>query len=538
MFNTAKKHKTLDDAALVLRALGGNKNAFCEIVERYQTLLCSLAYSAVGDIKYSEDLAQDAFVEAWRKLDTLHDPNKLKAWLCGILKFKISHHYRKQASNAEKHSEQLDSAEHIGAENAELEANAISAQQQTLMWQVLEQLDDTYRAPLILFYREQQSVERVASELDLSVDTVKQRLSRGRKMMKEAVTALVEVSLKHSKPGLAFTSAVMSAISEVAPPAKAAAGLGAFKAGAGLNFASIMAVSGSASGVVSAYFGLRASLDQSRTEREISLVKKSVFLFMLIAALYVGVLLLLKPLASAQKNYIDEITLVAHFSVFMFVAAYFWLVKHAFNAMKQLRAQERLFNPDAFSAEQDKPYAKQREYISPIRLFGLPLIHMQFAMPEQTDNPAVGWIAGGSKAYGLLFAWGGLAVAPISVGIISFGILSVGAVGIGLLAAGTVAIGGLAFGASAIGYQAFSSLSSLAWQGAVSGGFAVAVNGAIGAIAYAEQANNELAAQLTNLSFINQYYAWVLGLIAVFVIVPAVWHSNKVRTRMRKSALK
>ena len=85
MFNTAKQHKTLDDAALVMRALGGNKSAFCEIVSRYQTLLCSLAYSAVGDIKYSEDLAQDAFVEAWRKLDTLHDPNKLKAWLCGCL---------------------------------------------------------------------------------------------------------------------------------------------------------------------------------------------------------------------------------------------------------------------------------------------------------------------------------------------------------------------------------------------------------------------------------------------------------------------
>jgi amino acid permease len=69
----------------------------------------------------------------------------------------------------------------------------------------------------------------------------------------------------------------------------------------------------------------------------------------------------------------------------------------------------------------------------------------------------------------------------------------------------------------------------------VSGGFAVAVNGAIGAIAYADQANNELAAQLTNLSFINQHYAWLLGLIAVFVIVPAAWHSNKVRVRMRKT---
>ena len=39
-----------DDATLVMYSLGGDRDAFCEIVSRYQNLLCSLAYSAVGDI--------------------------------------------------------------------------------------------------------------------------------------------------------------------------------------------------------------------------------------------------------------------------------------------------------------------------------------------------------------------------------------------------------------------------------------------------------------------------------------------------------
>lgn len=62
---TFKSVSNAADSALVLDSLGGDKDAFCQIVMRYQTLLCSIAYSAIGDIKLSEDVAQEAFVEAW-----------------------------------------------------------------------------------------------------------------------------------------------------------------------------------------------------------------------------------------------------------------------------------------------------------------------------------------------------------------------------------------------------------------------------------------------------------------------------------------
>jgi DNA-directed RNA polymerase specialized sigma24 family protein len=62
------------DAELVAACLGGDRGAFERIVERYQRLLCSLAYSATGSLSESEDLAQDAFVDAWRQLGTLREP--------------------------------------------------------------------------------------------------------------------------------------------------------------------------------------------------------------------------------------------------------------------------------------------------------------------------------------------------------------------------------------------------------------------------------------------------------------------------------
>jgi DNA-directed RNA polymerase specialized sigma24 family protein len=73
----------LSDAELVIASLGGDREAFGKIVTRYQRLICSLAYSSLGSLSESEDVAQEAFIEAWKKLGNLREPEKLKSWLCG-----------------------------------------------------------------------------------------------------------------------------------------------------------------------------------------------------------------------------------------------------------------------------------------------------------------------------------------------------------------------------------------------------------------------------------------------------------------------
>ena len=260
LFNKRSSVAGKGDATLVMLSLGGNRQAYSEIVNRYQTLLCSLAYSSTGDLRHSEDIAQEAFVEGWRKLDTLHDPEKLKSWLCGILRFKVSRHYRKTVKETQ-HQDILLTAEQEIADEAALEQTAISEQHQALLWQVLDQMEPLYREPMILFYREEQSVQRVAEELELSEDAVKQRISRGRKLLKEAMAVFVEDTLKHSKPGAAFTVAVMTMISGISPPAKAAIlGGSALKGGSLFKFASFAALLASVSGLIGSWFSLRASL--------------------------------------------------------------------------------------------------------------------------------------------------------------------------------------------------------------------------------------------------------------------------------------
>src|SRR5690242_21733085 len=80
------KHEIADlsDSELVTQSLAGYRDAFGRIVSRYQTLLCSLAYSATGSLSQSEDLTQETFVTAWRQLANLREPEKLRSWLCRI----------------------------------------------------------------------------------------------------------------------------------------------------------------------------------------------------------------------------------------------------------------------------------------------------------------------------------------------------------------------------------------------------------------------------------------------------------------------
>jgi RNA polymerase sigma factor (sigma-70 family) len=534
MLNISQPLKKSDDMSLVMLSLGNDRAAFCEIVTRYQNLLCSIAYAALGDIKQSEDLAQEVFIEAWQKLDTLKEPVKLKAWLCGILRFKISHHLRKAKRQPTQNAEDLAHQELSDSAFPSEEINAINAQERTLLWETLSSVDLAYREPLILFYRQQHSVERVAEELDLSIDAAKQRLSRGRKQLKETMLSFVETTLEKSAPGTAFTVGVVSVLGDISKPVMAASvTTGAAKTAYLFKFSVFVSLLATLSGLISSGFGLRASLYQSRTENERRLTIKVFSLFIGFTVVWILSMFGLKHLALTSPGTDTLYTFLAHTVVILFIISYVCLTKAALEQTRALRAHERIFQPEAFTREIDQPDAKNKEYKSKLTLLGYPLIHFQFGTPESGDVPAVAWIAGGAKAYGLIFAWGMLAVAPISVGIFSFGILTVGAVGFGLLSLGAVAIGVVAFGSSAIGFKAYSSLSSLGWESAFSAGFATAKEAAVGAVASAKEVNNDLAYQISDLTVFAQTYQWLLLVLAVLVIVPAYLYFVNVKKRMK-----
>jgi RNA polymerase sigma factor (sigma-70 family) len=226
-----------DDAALVAASRRGEIEAFGRLVERYQNLVCAIAFGHTGDRRLSEDVGQETFLTAWRKLDTIREPEKLRSWLCGIAR----HLAGKAARRARR--EQVADADSIaaraGADPGPLEA-ALSRETEETVWRALADLPPTYREPLVLFYREDQSVKEVAAGLGLSEAVARQRLSRGRKALKEGVSDLVERTLASSRPRRAFTAAVLAALASVAGSASAA---GAASAAGGTGAAPAAAAS-------------------------------------------------------------------------------------------------------------------------------------------------------------------------------------------------------------------------------------------------------------------------------------------------------
>lgn len=536
MINVKTPAVPMTDENLVSASLAGDQQAFAQIVARYQRLLCSLAYSALGSINESEDVAQEAFVEAWKKLGELREPHKLKSWLCGILRFKISHHRRKASNHADNNSQALANSNELETGGEALEEVAMKEQQQALMWQALQNMPDTYRDTLVLYYRENQSSEQVAQALDISEDTVKQRLSRGRKLLQAKVLSLVEDGLSTSAPGHVFTAGVVAALASVPVPVKASGvGFTAAKLGSTLKLSAISAFFVTLSGLVSALFALKASLAQSKTplERRAAVIT----VLIILAAVFGFVLCLLGLRTLAVKALADPLLLtwISQIMVIAFFVGFWWLMAAMMKNIRTIRASEKRRRPDLFSDENAKLNAKGREYISRFTLLGVPLIHIKLAIPEKGDSAAFGWFAFGQKAYALLFAWGGIAVAPISVGAVAFGLFPIGAVTFGLIAVGTVSIGWFALGVSAIGYKALGSMSALGWDAAFSYSFSVAKHAAIGPIAYAEQINDEVASSLLSLSSANDYFTIAFGIMAVMILIPSVLYARVVKRKGENS---
>jgi len=258
------------DAELVNASLAGNREAFGQIVSRYQSLVCSLAYSATGSLSQSEDLAQETFFAAWKHLADLREPAKLRAWLCGIARNLINNFLR---GRGREPSQRAESLEVIGAarslEPLPVEC-AISREEAEILWRSLERIPETYREPLVLFYREHQCVEAVAQGLELTEEAVRQRLSRGRKLLREEVQAFVEGALEKTAPGKAFTSAVVAVLPLAVTSSKAAAvGIAVAKGGAGAKSVISLATLGSLATMLGAMlFSWKTAVDDTKSPPE------------------------------------------------------------------------------------------------------------------------------------------------------------------------------------------------------------------------------------------------------------------------------
>ncbi len=459
--NNLLDYTTLTNRQLVDLHLDGDREAFRQIVERHQSMVCALGLSACGDIARSEDIAQEVFVTAWKQLSELREPDKLRGWLAGIARNLVNNSFRRAARTPTARAELL--SPETPEETAGPREQASTADESALMWNALESIPATYREPMVLFYREQRSVTAVAETLEISEEAVRQRLARGRALLSERLAKLVEETLERSAPTPAFASMVILAL-PVGPLATEAA-FGAGSAATTLTAAGALGSAAAKGGVVfkllSALAFLPALLqgvedfirfnDRNAGQKDVATRRAAAKAYLLMhGALGIFVLTLLVGPRMAPRS----------FNPFVLPAMALCGAAAILFAVRAKCRMDRIMRDSPAVAAKSLGFEMRSA-----RLFlGLPLYHVRLGTRPTRRAPGVkGWIAiSDGWAMGGLFAFGPFAVAPLSMGIVGVGVASVSVAALGVVTLGIVSAGWLTAGLAAAGGYAAKAVFGLA----------------------------------------------------------------------------
>lgn len=168
-----------DDEADVIRVLAGDDAAFEGIVRRWQGPLVNLAYRFCRDRARAEDMAQEAFLRAYRGLKKWRREGAFSTWLFAL----ATNHYRSELRRIPATVALEDVAEPL---DPKAMGDGLERQDEgRAVRRAVATLPPKYRDVLILYYFQEMDVPATARSLGLPEGTVKARLFRGREMLRE-----------------------------------------------------------------------------------------------------------------------------------------------------------------------------------------------------------------------------------------------------------------------------------------------------------------------------------------------------------------
>lgn len=177
-----------EDAADARRVLAGDVAAFGSIVRRWQARLINLAWRFSRDRTSAEDMAQEAFVKAFRALHTFRGESAFSTWLTAIAINVYRSWLRDRAPlPVAQANEQIlmRASSHAPDALAGLQAD----ERAEAVRQAVLTLPPRYREPIVLYYFQERDVSETARILGIPEGTLKARLHRGRELLKRKAAA-------------------------------------------------------------------------------------------------------------------------------------------------------------------------------------------------------------------------------------------------------------------------------------------------------------------------------------------------------------
>ena len=186
-----------NDAQLVHTVLSGDDCAFDILVGKYQKSVHAFAWRKIGDFHYAEEITQDTFLRAYQKLSTLRNPSQFLRWLYVIANRLCLNWLHKQKSEKQLQSLEDTPVEKVAksdyaryvSEQREMEA---TEHRFKIVEKLLEKLPESERTAMTLHYLGEMTMKEISRFLGVSVETVKIRLYRARKRLREEEELLIQ----------------------------------------------------------------------------------------------------------------------------------------------------------------------------------------------------------------------------------------------------------------------------------------------------------------------------------------------------------
>lgn len=180
-----------DEASLIDRSQRGDVNAFNELVLHYQQTTYGVVYRMIGNADIAADVTQDAFIAAFRAIQSFHGGSSFRAWLLRIASNMACDHWRRTQRHPveslevlidedEPHAASALSALVETGQEANPEAYALSQELQELIQHGLQELPLDQRVAVVLCDIEGLSYEEISLTTQTGLGTVRSRIARGR----------------------------------------------------------------------------------------------------------------------------------------------------------------------------------------------------------------------------------------------------------------------------------------------------------------------------------------------------------------------
>ncbi|MFD2171640.1 sigma-70 family RNA polymerase sigma factor [Tumebacillus lipolyticus] len=195
------------DQQLVHQSVQGDQEAFGRLVKKYSNAVYSVAIGLLNDLHLAEDIAQEAFVKAWFKLDRLREPEKFCFWVMAIARRLCIDRLRKDQPALHALTDLETIADPISLDDQIERADSRAAIQKAL-----HTLDAKHRTAVVMYYFGGYHAREIATLLSVPLTTVESRLRRAKQKLKKELFTLVQEYVHSNRLEDAFEKKVQARI--------------------------------------------------------------------------------------------------------------------------------------------------------------------------------------------------------------------------------------------------------------------------------------------------------------------------------------